>query len=110
MESRRVLFRIGVTYQTTRPQLERIPVILRDAVLAQSPAHFDRAHFAAFGDSAYEFECVYYVDSPDYNVYMDIQQRINLAIVQAFETEGIEFAYPTRTLFVQRSGDNAPEE
>ena len=41
--------------------------------------------------------------SADYNVYMDVQQRINLAIVEAFEQERIEFAYPTRTLFLQRT-------
>ncbi len=40
--------------------------------------------------------------SPDYNQYMDIQQAINLAIHEAFEAEGIEFAYPTQTLFLQR--------
>jgi small-conductance mechanosensitive channel len=31
---------------------------------------------------------------------MDIQQQINLAICRGFLERGIEFAYPTRTLFV----------
>ena len=38
--------------------------------------------------------------SPDYNVYMDTQEAINVAIVEAFEGEGIEFAYPTRTIIL----------
>jgi small-conductance mechanosensitive channel len=100
MEERRVLFRIGVIYQTTPAQLRRIPPIVRDIIERQSPTRFDRGHFAAFGDSSYDFEFVYYVISPDYNAYMDIQQTINLAIVDAFAAEGIEFAYPTRTLFL----------
>jgi len=40
------------------------------------------------------------VQSPDYNVYMDVQQSINLALMERFEEEGIEFAYPTQQLFV----------
>jgi small-conductance mechanosensitive channel len=61
---------------------------------------FDRAHFQAFGDFALTFETVYYVLGPDYNVYMDCQQAINLTVHRRFEDEGIEFAYPTQTLFV----------
>lgn len=101
MEERRVLFRIGVVYQTTPAQLRRIPPMVREIIERQSPTRFDRAHFAAFGDSSYDFELVYYVGSPDYNAYMDIQQAINLSIVDAFAAEGIEFAYPTRTLHLE---------
>jgi small-conductance mechanosensitive channel len=43
---------------------------------------------------------------PDYNLYMDIQQKINFEIKESFEKEGIEFAYPTRTIFVNSSNNN----
>jgi small-conductance mechanosensitive channel len=39
----------------------------------------------------------------DYTLYMDIQQAINLDIHERFEREGIEFAYPTQTLFVTQA-------
>ena len=55
------------------------------------------------GDFSLNFEFVYYVHSADYTKYMDIQQAINLAIFEAFEKEGIEFAYPTQTLFVNKA-------
>jgi small-conductance mechanosensitive channel len=103
MEERRILFRIGVVYQTTPSQLRRIPAMVREIIERQTAARFDRAHFAAFGDSSYDFEFVYYVASPDYNVYMDTQQAINLAIVDAFAADKIEFAYPTRTLYLERA-------
>jgi small-conductance mechanosensitive channel len=54
-----------------------------------------------FGDSALKYEAVYYVKSSDYNIYMDVQEAINLEIMQKFQDEGIEFAYPTRTVFLQ---------
>jgi len=58
-----------------------------------------------FGESSYDFEVVYYVLDPDFALYMDIQQAVNLKIVRAFAERGIEFAYPTRTLFVEKDED-----
>jgi small-conductance mechanosensitive channel len=100
MKERRVVARVGVIYQTSRELLARIPEMIRAAVEEQTAVRFDRAHFAAFGDSAYEVEFVYFVLSPDYNQFMDIQQSVNLRILGAFAESGIEFAYPTRTVFL----------
>jgi small-conductance mechanosensitive channel len=100
MFERRISFSVGVTYQTPAEKLKRIPPIIRAAVESQERVRFDRAHFQAFGDSALVFEVVYYVLSPEYNIYMDIQQNINLTIYEQFTAEGIEFAYPTQTVFV----------
>lgn len=102
MYERRVVFNIGVTYQTPRDKLIKIPKIIREAVEQQDKTRFDRSHFKEYGDFALIFESVYYVLGPDYNEYMDIQQAINLHIHEGFEQEGIEFAYPTQTLFVQK--------
>ena len=104
MRERRVVFQIGVVYQTPYDKLVRIPGIFREAVEAQKKARFDRAHFNAYGDFALMFEIVYYVLSADYNVYMDTQQAINLMIFQCFEQEGIEFAYPTQMLYLENTG------
>ena len=101
MFERRVAFDIGVTYQTPRAKLEMIPVIIRDSIEAQPDTRFDRSHFKKYGDFALLFETVYYVASADYALYMDIQQAINLKIHERFEEEGISFAYPTQTLFVE---------
>jgi small-conductance mechanosensitive channel len=98
MAERRVLFTIGVTYQTPYEKVEKLPGLLAEIVEAQPQVRFDRAHFQAYGDSALIFEVVYWVLAPDYNLYMDIQQAINLAIYRRLEQEGIGFAYPTRTV------------
>ncbi len=104
MFERRVVFTIGVTYQTPREKLIKIPTIIRETVEAQKKIRFDRSHFKEYGDFSLNFESVYYVLVPDYNIYMDIQQAINLRIHERFEEEGIEFAYPTQTLFLVRQG------
>jgi len=105
MYERRVSFDIGVTYQTPRDKIIMIPKIIREAVEAQDKTRFDRSHFKQYGDFALLFESVYFVKGPDYNEYMDIQQAINLQIHEQFEKEGIEFAYPTQTLFVQQQAN-----
>lgn len=108
MERRRIVFKISVIYQTSLAQVKRIPEVLRAAVEAQELTQFDRAHFQAYGESSLDFEVVYYVLTADYNQYMDVQQAINLHIFEEFNNLGVEFAYPTRTLFV--SGQDVEKE
>jgi small-conductance mechanosensitive channel len=100
MNERRALFSFGVTYQTTRDQLERIPEIVREAIEAEENTRFDRAHFKGYGDSTLDFEVVYYMLVPDYNAYMDTQQAINLALFERLADLGVDFAYPTQTVYV----------
>lgn len=102
MQERRVLFTLGVTYQTPHAQLVRIPHLIRAIITAQPRVRFDRAHFHSYGDFALNFEVVYYVIDRDYQCYMDTQQAINLAIYQKFAEMEIEFAYPTQTVFMEK--------
>ncbi len=110
MAERRILFAFGVLYQTTADQLEAIPALVREIIEAQDNVRFDRAHFKSFGDSSLDFEVVYYVLSREYLDYMDAQQAINLALVRAFAKRGIEFAYPTRTLFIESGASETKGE
>lgn len=103
MERRRIVFNIGVTYQTTPEQLRAIPGSITKIIVDQKDAQIDRCHFSSFGDSSLNFETVYYVTEPDYAKYMDIQQSINLQVFDAFFKEKIDFAYPTQTLFIEKS-------
>jgi len=105
MYERRVVFSIGVVYQTPYDKIRQIPDMLRKAVENNALVRFDRAHFKAFGDYALLFEVVYWIQNPDFTIYMDIQQAINLDIIKQFSDAGIEFAYPTQTLLMQPSSD-----
>lgn len=100
---RRALIILGVTYQTPREKLKKIPQIIREAIESQTKTRFDRAHFKAFGAYSIDFEYVYYVLASEYNTYMDTNQTISMIIHERFEQEGIEFAYPTQTLFVEKT-------
>lgn len=103
MEQRRIIFKIGVVYQTPYEQLKQIPEMVNDIIRSKENVRFDRGHFAGFGDSSLDFEFVFYIESSEYNFYMDRQQEIYFDIFAAFAARGIEFAYPTRTLWVNQT-------
>lgn len=101
MMERRVILSFGVVYHTSAGVLKKIPSIVKEIIESEDKTRFDRAHFKGFGGSSLDFEVVYFVLSPEYNIYMDIQERINIRLFEIFEQERIEFAYPTQTLYVQ---------
>lgn len=107
MHERRVVFSIGAEYGTPPELVEKVPGMISEAIVAQPQTRFDRAHFKEFGDSALIYEAVYFVLSPDYNKYMDIQESINFALYRGFESAGISMAFPTRTVMLRADPDDA---
>ncbi len=103
MQERRIVFSLGVTYDTPREKLKMIPQIIRESIAAAGNTRFDRSHFKAYGAFSLDFESVYYVGTAEFNAYMDIQQNINFLIHERFEQEGIHFAFPTQTVFVHQA-------
>jgi len=102
MQLRRIIFKFGVTYQTPLTKLKQIPKLVEAIIKEIEGVEFMRAHFKAFGDYSLDFEALYTVLSPDYNRYMDVQQQINFRLAEEFQKLGVEFAYPTQTLFVSK--------
>jgi small-conductance mechanosensitive channel len=102
MERRRVVFKLGVVYQTPSEKLAEISTLVKEIIEEQPDTVFDRGHFSSYGDFSLNFEFVYYVIGSDYVKYMDTQQKINLEIYDEFEKREIEFAYPTQTLFLNK--------
>jgi small-conductance mechanosensitive channel len=102
MERRRVVFQIGVTYETALVTMKEIPKIITDIITGFDDTVLDRVHFASYGDFSLIYEIVYHVIGNDYNRYMDIQQEINFQIKEEFDKRGVEFAYPTQTLFLKK--------
>lgn len=105
MEKRRVKFLLGVVYGLSAEKLEQIPNIIKNIIDDVEGAEFDRSHFSAYGDFSLNFETVYY-SSKEYEEHMDIKQEVFLRIYKKFEEEGIEFAYPTQTIFLEKTDNN----
>ena len=102
LKKRRASFSFGVTYDTPSKKLKKIPNIVKEIIEKNEILEVLRIHFKEFGDFSLNFEVVYYIRNKDYTVYMDVQQEINFAIKEAFEKEGIEMAFPTQTIFLNK--------
>ena len=101
MSTRRMIYSLGVTYDTTVDQMEAIPSMIEKVIDSTDNTNFSRCHFTEFGDSSLNFELVYYIDTRDYTTALNAQQAINLGIMEAFAQEGIEFAFPSQTLYLE---------
>jgi len=102
MRERRIVFSIGVTYNTSLKKLQRALEVIKRAIESQELARLDRAHFKQFDESALLIEAAYYVRAPEYNKYMDANQEILFNIKLGFEKEKIEMAFPTRTIYIEK--------
>ncbi len=100
MSERRVLFTFGVTHQTSGEKITELTQAIRKIITAIPVTRFDRAHFVRISESSLDFEVVYYLQSSEYNVYMDTQQCINLELMKVCAQHEIAFAHPTTTLHV----------
>lgn len=104
IEKRRVSFLFGICYETPLEKVKMVPKILEEILKKEELVEIDRIHFKEFGDFSLNFEAVFFFQSRDYKAYLDAQQRIYLKLMEKFSQEGIEFAYPTQTIFLQREG------
>lgn len=106
MRERRVVLKFGLLYSTPDAALAEVSGAVRALVEKDKSLRFDRAHFSGLGESSLDFEVVYYILDADYNKHMDSQQRLLLELVADVRKRGLDFAYPTRTLFID--GGKAP--
>lgn len=103
LQKRRVVFTIGVTYDTSVEKLEKIPEMIKNIILKCDLTEVNRIHFKEYGPYSLNFEIVYFVNTSDYIRYMDTQHKININIKKAFEKEDIEIAYPTQTVILSKN-------
>jgi small-conductance mechanosensitive channel len=102
LEQRRIVFNIGIQYDTPTEKLKQAPQIIVDAIKTVEGATPQFVNFNEFGEYGLKFFISYFVHAPDYGSYLTAQQKINIAIREAFEREGIEMAYLKNVTFIKR--------
>ncbi|HRX64110.1 MAG TPA: mechanosensitive ion channel family protein [Candidatus Absconditabacterales bacterium] len=99
MTHRRKRFKVGVTYQIAAKKLKKIPEILEKVIDKIDFTTFERCYLNELNSYSIDFYISYDIEQPEYLLSLDIHERVLLGIIEAFEKEGIEFAYPTQTLY-----------
>ncbi|MDQ6956191.1 MAG: mechanosensitive ion channel family protein [Mariprofundaceae bacterium] len=102
MPKRRVKMRIGITYDTTPEQMQQaitsIENVLKNHVGVDQT--FSLVKFDAFEDSSLSIFLYYFTKSTHWDEYLQVRQEINLEIMQALEKLKLEFAFPSRSLYL----------
>ena len=101
MDRRRVGMQFGVTYDTPVDKLKQIRGIIERIFDTIDNAELNRVFFTTFGDSALLFDVVYYVDSREMKDYLEVQEKYNFELLTIFAEVGIEFAFPTQTIYTK---------
>ncbi len=99
---RRSVIQLSLGYATASEKIAAAPEMVRSIIESQEHTRFDRAHIRELGSSAIILEAVYYMTDLDFALFMDIQQKINLEILDRCAREQIEIAYPTQTVHVRQ--------
>jgi small-conductance mechanosensitive channel len=104
MPERRVLFQLGIAYETPPEKLSTVSAIVQRAIESVAGTRFEHCALRQFGEHALGFEVVYFV--PDWDTarlrFVEINDAVNRAIHAAFAAADIVFAYPTRNVIVRR--------
>jgi small-conductance mechanosensitive channel len=94
MDRRRVTFVFGLVYETPPALLDRARALVKEAVETRKDATFDRCHLARVGASSLDYEVVYWMETSDYNAYVNTHHALSVKMIELFAREGLEFAYP----------------
>ncbi len=102
---------VGVTYDTSPDKLQKGVEIIRELLDARmdnfpedSPPH---VYFNDFNDFSLNIVVYYWYSPPEWWDYLKFNHDFNMELLQRFNAEGIEFAFPTQTVYVKK--DDPPD-
>jgi MscS family membrane protein len=110
----RLLANLGLSYATTAAQLREVLAGIEQRLRAHPRIWPDSlsVRFSAFNDSTLNVEVVAWFTTSDWNEFTRIRQELFLEFMQVVERSGTRFAFPTRTVRLERAperGDGATE-
>lgn len=103
MDKRRINVTIGVTYGTSRAQMEHIVEEIRELLAADEDIdqEFWAVNFTSFGASSLDIMIYCFTKTTNWKEFMDIRQRVYLDIMGIVERAGSSFAFPSQSLYVE---------
>ena len=101
MKSRRQRISIWVTYDTWIKKLKIIPEIVKEIISNQKNVEYERCYLEKMWDFSINFLMSYNILNPDYEASLKINEKIYLELIEKFEKEWIEFAFPSQTIYVK---------
>ncbi len=107
MPKRRVKMSVGVTYETTADQMEKLVENIRDLLKnhADVDSDFIMVNFTDFGTSSLDILVYYFTGTTEWARHLQVRQAVNLAIMRLIEESGLSIAFPSRTVYLKSESD-----
>ncbi|MBC8094659.1 MAG: mechanosensitive ion channel [Akkermansiaceae bacterium] len=96
---------LGLTYETPTEKVRQAVAILQEIYNAHKMTSELLLSFNRFADSSLNISVIHWWEGTDYKAYLAGMQEMNLAIKERFDAEGINFAFPSRTLYVKQDSE-----
>ena len=98
----RVLMKLGLVYNTAPEKMKRAMDILKEIAVKNNDVDDDSilVGFSSFETSALNITFIYYIKKG--SDLFQTQSEMNMSILQHFNAEGIKFAYPTQTIYMEK--------
>lgn len=103
MKSRRVLIKVGISYDTPVEKVKNVSGFIKEEIDKIEGIKFFRASLFALNDFSLDYEVVFYVEDNDYLVFAAKQEEVFVSILARFQKEGISIPFPTRTIIEKAS-------
>ena len=101
---RRVKFNIGLTYDTSVDNIKNIVDDIQKLIDDHPMTNQDgKVRFLNFGASSLDIMILYYVNSPDWEVLIDAQQKINFDIIDIVNKYKCDFAFPSTSVYIEKN-------
>ncbi len=101
MKNRRQRINIWVTYDTWLKKLKLIPEIIKEVVSKQQEVEYEWCYLEKMWEFSINFLMSYNILDPDLQKSLEINEKIYLWIIEKFQKEWIEFAFPSQTIYVK---------
>lgn len=101
--TRRIKMRIGITYSTSTEKMQQAITGI-EKILREHPGvdqEYSLVKFDNFDDSALSIFLYYFSKSKVWAEYLQVRQEVNLQIMELLESLQLEFAFPSRTLYIE---------
>jgi len=107
---RRIKMHIGLVYDTTEEQLRAIVSEIKTLLQNHegiSQKEITLVNFDNFNDSSLDIFIYTFTATANWERYLAIREDINLKIMQIIEANGSDFAFPSRSIYVESLPEQA---
>lgn len=108
----RITTNLGAMYNSSPDQMRSLLKRLREVIYEHPMTEKEPIHvfFSDFADSSLSIYLHFYVASPDWETFLRVREELYLSFMDAFQENGVGFAFPSRSIYIEQSGQKKADK